>query len=366
VTGLSPADDLPIHQTAEVVRHPVTGDRNFYDRYYFNCHASGDPSLFLVFGLGQYPNLGVTDAFAAVARDGRQHVVRASRELGVNRLDTTVGPFRVEVLEGLRRLRCVLEPTEHHVAFDLTWDASVPAVMEPRHFIRVRERVVFDSSRFAQTGTWSGSLVVDGTSYDVTPGRWGGCRDRSWGVRPVGEPESPGIHGAKAPGTFFWVYAPLQFPDFSVVVIAQEEADGTRVLEEAVRVPRDGEPVPLGTPTIALTFVPGTREVASAVLSFPDGPDIEVECVLPLPLGAGTGYGGLDNWRHGQYQGELVVQGASYDVSTAEVRASYWNVMDTLARVRCDGVDGWGMFEFACFGPHAPSGFQEWTDGAPL
>jgi hypothetical protein len=54
----------------------------------------------LIVGLGQYPNLGVTDAFA-LARHGDTHrVVRASRELGADRMDTAVGPLRVEVIEG--------------------------------------------------------------------------------------------------------------------------------------------------------------------------------------------------------------------------------------------------------------------------
>jgi hypothetical protein len=33
---LTPLDDYPIHQVAEVMRHVGTSDRNFYDRYYFN------------------------------------------------------------------------------------------------------------------------------------------------------------------------------------------------------------------------------------------------------------------------------------------------------------------------------------------
>ncbi|HEY7200842.1 MAG TPA: hypothetical protein VIC57_11540, partial [Candidatus Dormibacteraeota bacterium] len=72
---LTPLDDYPIHQVAEVMRHVGTSDRNFYDRYYFNCHRCG-PDLFLAAGLGQYPNLGVVDAFAVVATGGRHHVVR--------------------------------------------------------------------------------------------------------------------------------------------------------------------------------------------------------------------------------------------------------------------------------------------------
>ena len=63
--SLSSWDDFPVHQVAETIRHSATSDRNFYDRYYFNCH-SNDGEAFLVFGLGQYPNLSVQDAVACV------------------------------------------------------------------------------------------------------------------------------------------------------------------------------------------------------------------------------------------------------------------------------------------------------------
>src|SRR5258706_6678366 len=107
---LSPMDDYPLHQVADVIRHVGTSDRNFSDRYCFSLHASSD-DLFMVMGVGQYPNLAVQDAFACVNRRGRHHVVRASRVLE-DRMDTTVGPFRVEVIEGLKRVRFVLEPSE--------------------------------------------------------------------------------------------------------------------------------------------------------------------------------------------------------------------------------------------------------------
>jgi hypothetical protein len=53
---LSSWDDYPVHQIADTIRHVGTSDRNFYDRYYFNLHGSSD-ELFMVMGLGQYPNL---------------------------------------------------------------------------------------------------------------------------------------------------------------------------------------------------------------------------------------------------------------------------------------------------------------------
>ncbi len=57
---LSSWDDYPVHQVAETIRHAGTSDRNFYDRYYFNLHGSSD-ELFMIMGLGQYPNLAVSD-----------------------------------------------------------------------------------------------------------------------------------------------------------------------------------------------------------------------------------------------------------------------------------------------------------------
>ncbi|MGV9861971.1 hypothetical protein ACWDV6_04910, partial [Rhodococcus koreensis] len=75
---LSPMDDYPIHQVAEPIRRVATSDRNFYDRYYFNCYPSDESDLFLIIGLGQYPNLGVTDAFAVLRRGDDHIVVRGS------------------------------------------------------------------------------------------------------------------------------------------------------------------------------------------------------------------------------------------------------------------------------------------------
>jgi len=84
---LSPLDDYPVHQIPEVMRHVGTSDRNFYDRYYFNAFPLAGDTMLIV-GLGQYPNLGVTDAFALLRRGLAHRVVRASRELGADRMSS--------------------------------------------------------------------------------------------------------------------------------------------------------------------------------------------------------------------------------------------------------------------------------------
>ena len=115
---LGPMDEFLAHQTCETFDRVFTSDRNFYDRYYFNLHPSSD-ELFLIAGMGQYPNLGTADAFVSVSHGDTLYVVRASRELGSDRMNSRIGPFRVEIVEALRKVRVVCEPNEWGVAFDV-------------------------------------------------------------------------------------------------------------------------------------------------------------------------------------------------------------------------------------------------------
>ncbi len=89
------------------------------------------------------------------------------------------------------RIRC--DDNEWGIGADLVFSGSVAALEEPRTFIRRYGRVIQDVSRYAQVGTWEGTITAAGRTFEVTPDRWKGARDRSWGVRPVGEPEHPGI-----------------------------------------------------------------------------------------------------------------------------------------------------------------------------
>ena len=154
---LTPADDFQIHQVGLPIRHAATSDRHFYDRYYFTGHGFGAPDggAFLSCGFGQYPNLGVQDAFFCIVEGRRHRVVRASRHLD-DRLDTRAGPLRVEVLEPLRRLRIIVEDTGSGISADLEYRASIPAYLEPRHFIREHGRILIDTERYSQVGHWHG------------------------------------------------------------------------------------------------------------------------------------------------------------------------------------------------------------------
>lgn len=374
-----PLDEYPIHQTPLSLGYVGASDRNFYDRWYFNAHdRSGE--IFLVSGAGVYPNLGVADAFATLRRGDRQWTVRCSDRLGDDRLNHAVGPYRIEVIEPLSKLRVICEPGtgtagdgDGGLGFDLTWTGSVPAVMEQPHVMRTGARPIIDASRFAQVGTWEGTLVVDGEELAVSPDVWVGTRDRSWGIRPVGEAEPPGRSADESIEGFWWLYVPLRFEDHAVIVIVQELPDGFRTLNDATRVWADGRVEQLGWVEVDITYEPGTRHPVSARLGLKarGGPGfaIEVETLGFVALNVGAGYGGDPDWTHGQWRGAGWVDRAVYDLTDPSVAGRVpFSVVDHVARARYVdslGGEGYGLFEHGTFGRHDPSGFVDWGSLAP-
>ena len=374
---ISAMDDYLAHQIPEPFDTVGTSDRNFYDRHYFNLHACSD-ELFLVTGIGQYPNLGVIDAFVSVSVGDTQHTVRASGELAGNRLECAVGPFRFEVIEGLRALRLVCDENEWGVSFDLRFDGTVAALAEPKTISQRGPRRIQDVFRYAQVGAYTGSLTVAGTTYDVEPSSWWGARDRSWGVRPVGEAEAPGI-GAKdvvAGRGFFHQWLPMQFPDGSMLKITiDEDQDGKRVNEEGELVgPIDSadEPSHIGTPQIEIDWHPGTREVKRSVVSFTGpggqsvGPRVTCTPLRTVYLKAGSGYSFDGEWGHGVYQGPLVVQGLTHHLGEPTERLDLAFLNETLCRFDTDdGRVGYGMHENLLAGIYRPAGFDAYDTLAP-
>ena len=366
-----PLDEYPVHQAPVSMRYFDTSDRNVYDRCIFQAfERSGEVELLT--GLGVYPHLGVIDGYATVRRGDRQVAVRTSDALGDDRMQQRVGPLRIDVLEPLRKLRVRCDAEEHGVGFDLTWDAAFPAVEEPRHIHRQGNRLILDACRFVQVGSWQGVLRIEGEELTVADDRWSGTRDRSWGIRPVGEAEPSG-RPAEGGGGFWWCWAPLRFEDFAIVVIVQEGPEGHRVLNEAVRVwPEDSGRAPeqLGWPEIEVFYRSGTRHPERATLHLSERGGkpvtVEVETRGFVPLHVGPGYGGDPDWSHGQWRGPGWVEGAVYDLTDPTVaRRIPYGVIDHVARATCDGAEGFGIFEHASIGRHDPSGFAELTDVAP-
>ena len=152
-----------------------------------------------------------------------------------------------------------------------------------------------------------------------------------------------------------WNYAPMQFDDFAILYIVNENDDGTRPLEEAVRIWADParEPEWLGRPEHAHVMEPGTKMIRSSTLAFPHAPgggfEVQVEHLTHCYITVGTGYGMEPDWRHGMWQGPLVVQGD--DRAMGELDGWGWiGVVDHVARFRIGSTVGYGLHEHGFFG----------------
>src|SRR3954452_18724723 len=98
--GLGPLDEYPIHQLPRPVAWVGSSDRNFYDRCYLNAHdRTGD--IFLITGLGYYPNLGTKDAFVLIRRGDEQTALHLGDGIAHDRMNQRCGPYRIEVRKPL-------------------------------------------------------------------------------------------------------------------------------------------------------------------------------------------------------------------------------------------------------------------------
>ena len=371
-----PLDEYPIHQAPVSMRYPATSDRDFYDRNIFQVIPHGQAEMQLISGYGVYPNLGVKDAYVCVRHGTEQHVLRASDALDEDRMTMNVGPMRVEVLEPLRKVRFVCD--DERVGIDAVWSASVPVHDEAHHSARIGDRLMIEASRFVGLGHWEGECWAGDQRWELDREQWTGTRDRSWGIRPVGEQPGPGRWSAELPSEFYWFWIPLRFEEFSTMVILQEKGDGTRILNDAVRLHplaagRAAEQ--LGWPRVEVTYQPGTRlpTAARVHLSERDGTPltIDIEVLGSMPLHVGCGYGGDSDWGHGQWRGRNWVEYQPYDLADPAIRARFpWGVIDHSARATFTDRDGrthvgYGIFEHGTVGVHLPSGFTDLMSVSP-
>jgi hypothetical protein len=364
---LTKADDYAIHQTPEPIAYVGSSDRNFYDRYFFNGYAR-DGSIYFAAALGTYPNRLVIDAAFSIVHRDRQYVLRASRLAGPERMQTQVGPIGVDVLEPLQQLRLQVAPNQWEIAGDLVFTARVPALEEPRFLRRHGTRIFMDYTRLTQHGTWSGTLQVAGETIDVGAQRFWGSRDRSWGIRPVGERES----GAPAfPLQFFWLWAPLNFDDVCTHFDVTEDERGQRWHAAGMVVPIGGVVEDVPAVDYRLAMQSGTRHARRAEITLHTATRGDLRIAL-TPLYnfymIGLGYG-HPQWGHGMFVGDNETAGESWLLSEADPSIPLHLHVQAVCEATLESSQaprrGVGILEQLILGPHAPTGFRELLDVAP-
>ncbi len=360
-------DEFPVHQTSEPIAFPATSDRNFYDRYFFHGYDVGGRFFFAV-ALGFYPNRSVVDGAFNVVFQDRQHIVRASRLCTGNRRSLSVGPLHVEVVEPLHALRIRVDDNPWGLQGELCFFHRTPPIEEPRFQQRAGTRLWMDYTRMTQHGRWSGWLRVQNTRFDLDPENTLGARDRSWGVRPVGEPEGG---RPTLPWQFFWLWGPFHLPDACVHFALSEYADGTRWHEYAALihdpVTQDERPPSReGRAEYKLDLRPGTRQIRKGefLFTWDNGQqmNITLEPILHFYM-AGLGYGHPE-WGHGRYVGDNVVAGEVWDLTTIDPAVPLYFHVQSLAHIRTSSSEGVGVLEQLMIGPHSPTGLTGLFDPA--
>ncbi|GAB3270295.1 hypothetical protein [Parahaliea aestuarii] len=373
---LSRLDDYPIHQTAEPVALTASSDRCAYDRYWYNGHDR-DGELYFGIVLARYPNLGIMDCSLSMVVDGRQYAFHGSRRAPVEPTETEVGPFKLEILEPMGRHRVTIGDNDTGISCDLTFTPRTACIEEGRQTLRNERHLIMDATRLDQFGFWQGWIRFDGREVKVDGRNTLGLKDRSWGIRPVGEayPGGAPIDSFKATH-FCWL--PLHWEDECSLVGWFEDDAGNQWHSDQCILPHYAQmsDIPGTTDPAAkvwqgqvgyqLEFIPGTRRARRATITMRDrtGESREIS-VEPLMVHRMKGLGYQHPaWGHGKWHGELVIAGESWTEADLDPLALENIHVQQVVRATCNGKVGYGVLEQMHIGPSSSYGFHDWFDGA--
>jgi len=367
---LTPADDYPLHQTPEPMAL-ASGERNFYDRFFFNGYAA-DGSVFFAAALGLYPQLNIMDASFCLTVDGKQHNLRASKHMLGDRLDLVVGPVRIEIVVPLSRVRVSIDDPENGMTANLEATARHAAVEEPRFTRHNGPRLFMDYTRATQNVSWQGEICFNGTTHKVTG--WHGTRDRSWGIRPVGENDSQSGVPEMVP-QFYWLWTPINFENHVLFCHTNDDGDGVAWNRRAVlQELKSGTVRHFDRFGLNVRYHDGTRRVAGLELNLTasDGAQAQVRIQTHAPLFYMQGLGYTHpEWGHGKNQGaaKTTFDSVNLDDAEASLRQGMMHFLHVQApatvslETQAETHEGRGVVEQLFIGPHAPSGFEDLLDG---
>ncbi|MCE4266304.1 hypothetical protein [Rhodococcus globerulus] len=364
---LSKWDDYPIHQAAFPIAQTVSSDAGRYDRHWMAMHDK-DLTTQVGFGLSVHPNRGIVDASISVSRNGRQRSTFASAPLRRDH-DMAAGPLRLEVVEPMRQLRVVLDEYEGMSA-DLTFTAVTQHIEDSRMRRESGTTLISERVRTVQFGEWSGTMTVDGDTFECNNHDWWGFRDRSWGSRTTGTVAESKNSAQQSSIYFAWTL--LRFDDECLLVAINETPEGISEARTVAVLPflKPGDAAygeedlitRSDTFEFDIAYVPGTRRAEHVTLHV--GPRGQVAREIEItPKGEflmqGLGYY-HPRWKHGTDHGGLAVGSQAWDLADVDpARIENVHAQQICRAQRSDGAIGLGLFEHVALGPHLPTGFPE-------
>jgi hypothetical protein len=362
IGALTGADEGLTHQIVDTFATIAESDHSWTEKIWVSI-AKADGSIQLDFGLGKYHNRGIIDGFGGVSRGQEQWTVRGSRELRTAPEETGVGPIVYETVDPLKAIRVRLEPNDvQPVSFDVVLSGVTPPFFEDRNLVRNRrsQRVDVNVIRYHQGGWASGTVTVDGQTYELSGEDAFGFRDHSWGVRQGVGAQPPDLirstrppdPGRAAPrGMMKWSPSFFRRPDGSYYETAIFLTGGEWDYTSANINSPDGSQAQVRSALPHIEYDTHTRFVRKGELQLmmETGEErlIEVEALGKSGFFLKTaGYGPWKDHIHGAWQGKLHLDGDYIaDCWSEQNLVELGQLRDTPIRVTEGDAHGYGIME---------------------
>lgn len=228
---LTPMDELFVHQIPEPLRNVAVHHEHWRESYYYGLHPREGVGDSMMFTMAHYPKRQELDSYQFGEIGGEHIVARFARPYGDDPHTPVAGPVAMEIVEPYKTVRLTANPDVSPIGLDVTFHARSDAYALRRGTMKAGHEIIWDQSHFLQSGTYSGSYTVKGTTHSVDG--WWGQRDHSWGIRD---------HG-RCP---MWLWIAIQLHDGMFGIWHWEYPNGARVFTDGCFAPAGGgKPIPV-------------------------------------------------------------------------------------------------------------------------
>ena len=312
-------------------------------------------------------------AFSVVRPNEPQYCFFGSRKIPKDHSETIVGPFELEITSPMRSAKVSLKSNISGLSCELVFEAKTQPIQEARQALWSGSRRIMDATRFAQFGQWTGEIKTPSGKIEVIPSDTIGTKDRSWGVRNVGEPELGGA--PKLPSGICFIWAPLVWNDYVSHAIFFDDKDGFPIVREGLEAPLyevktisekiDEDIITKFAASHSLDYEKNTRWAQKAEIAFTnlDG-DKKIISLKPRLrfMMKGLGYGHPE-WKQGVWKGNLEIGQDCFELEKLDPLLPENLHIQQVVGANDGQNQGVGVLEQIIFGPYSPAGFKGFNDG---
>ena len=317
--------------------------------------------FFFAAALGLYPQLNIMDASFCLSIGKKQYNLRASKEMKSDRLNLNVGPIQVDIIKPLEETILIIKENEYGISGKIRAKARHNPIEEPRFSHTQDSGIFIDCTRATQNISWHGEIKLNNQIIKIKDFK--GTRDRSWGLRPIGNKDNKETKSNEAP-QFYWLWTPMNFSNHCIFYHRNDDSLGKpwncrAVIDNLERNTR----LEISNPEIEINYKKNTRRINNLKIKL-DDTELEFTTGRKFYM-QGLGYTHPE-WGHGNNHGQLKVGFDIIDLDKAEIELSKGLIhnlhIQTLSKIKFKtpkiSNTGQGVIEQLFIGRHKPSEFE--------